>query len=414
MQNRFTFYSRIVVGLLLMPIVLLMPRMRRKMVFGAWFGDSFSDNPKYFLKYMLSIGGWHCVWVGNAHLRGIVGDVPGVEFVEKGSMKALWHCLTAKYFVNNIIWMNDIMAIPSCGRIVQINLWHGTALKRIGHRQYNGNGEIVFRKNKRLLLRRWLGKLILRLNDYMYPMQAYSSSGSQRNAKVLQESWPRIFSPDRMCLAGQPRCDFLLGHMNDKAFLAVLKVKFAKMFGVSARKKWYLYLPTWRHDLRRTYSFASCKNESQLEETLNMSNAIIIEKQHPKVLWSIANTQSSSSNVYIISGELANQIDVQELLLVADRLITDYSSCYFDYELLERPIIHFDYDYHHYINSDSGVEYDPREVCGGPVVFTEKELLETLAMDDNDLKKAKGRLADELIDLETGHSAQALYEMIPK
>ena len=237
MQNRFSFYSRIVIGLILMPIALLMPRMRRKMVFGAWFGDSFSDNPKYFLKYMLSVGGWHCVWIGNPHLKGIVGSVPGVEFVEKGSMKAFWHCLTAKYFVNNVIWMDDIMAVPTCGRAIQINLWHGTALKRIGGRQYNGHGNAVAAPDKRSSLRKTLGNVIVGAYNYLYPMSAYGVSGSEKNASVLVRSWPLIFSRDRLTCVGQPRCDYLIQNRDNLNHILEVKQKIARTIGVPAGKK---------------------------------------------------------------------------------------------------------------------------------------------------------------------------------
>lgn len=413
-SHRYAFYRRIVYGVLLLPLAIMFPRNRRKMVFGAWWGRNFSDNPKYFMKFMISVTGWECIWIGDERLRSQVALIKGAKFARKGSLLALWHCLTAKYYVNNVIWMDDIMEVPTCGRVVQINLWHGTALKRIGGRQYNGNGEVISKDDTRSSIRRFYGNLVLRLYNYMYPMIAYSSTGSQKNAVVLAQSWPQMFSLRRMSFAGQPRCDFLLEHATDKSYILSVKNKFADMFGISAKKRWYVYLPTWRHDVSKAYTFSSKDIATRLGGILNADNAIIIEKQHPKVLQASEMKMPSQPNVFVVSEEQANNIDVQELLLVADRLITDYSSCYFDYELLKRPIVHFDYDYQNYIDSDSGVEYDPRDVAGGPVVFTEGELLDVLAQKDDEILAQKGKLSAELINLETGHSRQSLFDMLPK
>ena len=46
--------KRVVKFMLWYPAVALMPRNPKKILFGAWWGNQFSDNPKYFLKYILS------------------------------------------------------------------------------------------------------------------------------------------------------------------------------------------------------------------------------------------------------------------------------------------------------------------------------------------------------------------------
>lgn len=414
MGNRFTFYSRLLYGILIMPVVFLMPRMRRKMVFGAWFGNTFSDNPKYFFRYMLSKSGWECIWVGDAHLKNEVEAINGARFARRGSLLAFWHCLTAKYFVNNIIWMDDIMAVPTCRRVVQINLWHGTALKRIGGRQYNGHGESCKEVDSRSWLRRVISDAMVEVYNFLYPMSAYGTSGSEKNANVLIKSWPQIFARDRLVCAGQPRCDFLVLNCNNVDFVRKLKHHIAELIGVPENKKWYLYLPTWRHDPQKYFSFVNSGMRSAYECVLKNGDAVIIEKQHPKVLAENPSLGGSVSPFFVISPEKAKMLDVQELLLASDRLITDYSSCYFDFELLNRPIVHFDYDYEEYVNSDSGVEYEPTSVAGGPVVHTEDELCRNLGLSDAALLSGKGSRADSLIDCETGNSCDALYKLITK
>ena len=76
--------------------------------------------------------------------------------------------------------------------------------------------------------------------------------------------------------------------------------------------------------------------------------------------------------------------------------------------------MHFDYDYEQYVNSDSGVEYEPTAVAGGPVVHTEDELCRSIGLSDAALLSGRGVCADSLIDCETGNSCEALYRIIPK
>ena len=52
-------------------------------------------------------------------------------------------------------------------------------------------------------------------------------------------------------------------------------------------------------------------------------------------------------------------------LAAADMLITDYSSCFFDYLITNRPIIHYLYDYDYYVKEDRGVYYDVMDVVAG-------------------------------------------------
>ena len=52
-------------------------------------------------------------------------------------------------------------------------------------------------------------------------------------------------------------------------------------------------------------------------------------------------------------------------MFAADILITDYSSCFFDYLLLDKPIVHYIYDYSFFRNEDRGLYYDAEDVCAG-------------------------------------------------
>ncbi len=73
-----------------------------------------------------------------------------------------------------------------------------------------------------------------------------------------------------------------------------------------------------------------------------------------------------------------SKIDTQELLYISDFLISDYSSCYIDYLLMNKPIILYFYD--NYKNEDTGLYFDVEkaENAPGKTIFREKDLFESL------------------------------------
>ena len=66
--------------------------------------------------------------------------------------------------------------------------------------------------------------------------------------------------------------------------------------------------------------------------------------------------------------------DPYVFLKMADVLITDYSSIYFDYLLLDRPIIFFDYDLKEYLNDSRELYFDYDEFTPGEKVSNYHEL----------------------------------------
>ena len=400
-------------AMLFAPIGILWPRSRKKVVFGAWLGEQFSDNPKYFLRYLLDSTDFDCYWVGGAHLKDDV-QAYGAKFVRKGSLLAFWHVLTAKWLVCNIHWDGDIGRIPTYSRSVCLNLWHGTSLKKIGVEQYDGEGKCPKDSEQisRMGILSRIKRLKCRLEDWAVPYESYTTCANEKMVDILHRSCPPRFSAERTIVAGQPRNDFLIANKDNMTLKAAIKQKYGRLFGVPTDKKWYLYMPTWRHDSKDTYSFLGCKKLEELQMILQAKSAIIIEKQHPIVLGMMKIACARKGNIYVLSSETRKGIDMQELLLVSDFLITDYSSCFFDFEVMRRPTIHFAYDYINYATKDSGVEYDLRDIAAGPVVCDEDAMLKALRKSDEELWALRGKHANEPIAGETGHASEQFAKWV--
>lgn len=409
------------VGNLLQTYVLIllariMPRNPRKVVFGAWRGESFSDNPKYLMYECLRRGDLDCVWIGKRHLRESVEKLPRAHFAERGSWLALWHELTMGCFVCNIHVVDELGVVPTCGRVKIVNLWHGIPFKRIGCLQLNGKGLPTETRSQtccekmglRGFLRKWHRKAI----SFAYAEPAWTSVSSEKVGRLLATSLPNVMSVDRMVYAGMPRNDFLVQNRESLEVQTAIKRKYATLLGVSAECRWYLYLPTWRHGEASQFSFSSARCRQDCERILVEQNAIIIEKQHPAVLANLTVRKERRENVVVLSSEDAREVDVQELLLASDRLITDYSSCFFDFALLNRPVIHFAYDREWYETMDAGVFYDLNEIGVGPIVYEESEMIRALAKTDTELLRLRASHWRDPIINETGHACEAILTLV--
>ena len=82
---------------------------------------------------------------------------------------------------------------------------------------------------------------------------------------------------------------------------------------------------------------------------------------------------------------MADIDDVNELYIISDMLITDYSSVFFDYANLKRPIIFYMYDLEHYRDKSNGFYIDLGELPG-KIVKTQEELEDEIDNIDTNFK----------------------------
>lgn len=397
-------------GLFLAVIVTLSHRNRRKVVFGAWMGKQYSCNPKYLFEYMVKRGGFECVWIGDENLRNQISDIKGARFARKGSFLALWHVLTAWSYVFNVKWRSDIMDIPRCKRANLIYLTHGYAAKKVGKLQLDGRGSSAIDFCSRGKLRIFLDGL----TKVLYGNDAWCSESSKLGAGIRICSQQVDLTENRMLRFGKPRADYFIRNGASIDEKNSRRKEIANKLKLPLDKRWYLYAPTWRHNAQDVFSFTRMHNYAELQEVLAKQNAIIIEKQHPLILKRVSLFSKDSRLVRVLSEEDSLMIDTQELLMACDRIITDYSSIYFDYVLMNRPVIHFTYDFEHFMKVDMGFNYDIREYGGGPFAYCERDLLAVMRMTDEELMNCRSKKIVDLLEYETGVACEKYYELLVK
>jgi len=388
----------------LVPFALLMPRNRKKVVFGAWSGRTFSCNPKYLMEYFAERGGFTCVWIGGKHLREEVEKIPNVTFAAQGSLAAVWHMLTARFYVYNVCWWTDLVRVPRCGRATLIFTSHGVPTKFFGVKQFNGKGCPVGLQTGE----GWLS----RIEKFLFGKEAWNSATSSMGCTINLASFVEALSEDRMINCGTPRFDYLIHNRDNADLKKALKQKYANILGVPADERWFLYMPTWRHDPKDNFSFIASAAKPKYQGFLAKEKAVLIELHHLFTLEQLWTKASLDGRICLVSRQQLRALDVQELVLACDRLITDFSSVYYDAYVAHRPIVHFAHDFDRFMTQDMGFNYDFREFAGGPLAYTEDELLDVMAKDDAELLDSHGPRIDEILEYEKGNACQGYYDLV--
>lgn len=178
---------------------------------------------------------------------------------------------------------------------------------------------------------------------------------------------------------GLPRADYYFkNHDLDK-----LKKSFYKKYNLDENKKIILYAPTFREneEFNNVFNYLNLK---EFNESLSDDHVLVL-RLHPKIK-NFYEANITDSEFYIDCSEYENE---QELLLISDILITDYSSIMIEFALLKKPIIFFAYDLDNYLSNERGFYLDYKNDLPGPIVYDSNQLIDCLSNDipSHDIEK---------------------------
>lgn len=397
---------KVLLNLLVYWVSFLIPRDKRLAAFGAWMGDRYCDNPKYLMLYLLEHSNMKCVWIGKEELRDQMPSHANFRFVRKDSIRACWFLLRAKFWFYCHHY-GDMSELYLDNGAIVVNLWHGIPLKYMGVKTPYAIAHPTVRKGIRALRHNVFSKL--RKTNVLWTV-----SSSKGMSRIMVESFPSMYSYERILEYGTPRNDFLIRHACDKERINALKQKYSRILGFSVDKRIVLYMPTWRMANNSIFTFYGLPADkcAQFSKMFLEKDAVLIEKHHHATFEKQPIDARANACSIVVSPSQQNQIDPQELYLIADLMVTDYSSAYFDFSLLKRPCIHFVYDYDQYKNNDSGLAYDLEDVAAGPCVRTVDELyveLERL-LSQPEFRPSSG--LQKLVEFETGRCSEQILSFM--
>lgn len=176
---------------------------------------------------------------------------------------------------------------------------------------------------------------------------------------------------------GVPRTDMFF----DKDLIEYTKRQYLCNYPQLQNKKIILYAPTFRGKPNERVKFDLNIDLEKMKKSLS-DDYIIILKLHPSVKEGVEIPNYLSSFVL----DLSSVRDINELLLITDLLITDYSSVIFEYSLLKRPIIFFAYDLEYYL-SERGFYFEYKDLVPGPIATTTGEIIDHIKNNNFSLNK---------------------------
>lgn len=323
-------------------------------VFGEWFGNRCCDNCLFFANYLSNN---HpeikLFWISSkqANLSALDSRVTRLEMDTSSAVSVLKKAGAVFYVQGNI----DITKRPfmyHSGALVT-NFWHGVPWKKIGSDLIQNPKSVFY------------FKLFLSL----YGVDFYLSL-SHEFSNILERAYAT--SGYNIINSGYPRNSIFYQESRVKECKCHLISYLQKKFNVAFDDSVHLiaYMPTFRDKNEYFFSFMNM-TDNRINDVLKQTNSIILEKGHYVTAHRNAISDlRNSERVFMIDNDFLSQ----ELLAASDMLITDYSSCFFDFLLLDRPIIHFLYDYDYYTKEDRGLYYKKDDVVCGDVAENVKQL----------------------------------------
>ncbi|MDU0402416.1 Teichoic acid poly(glycerol phosphate) polymerase [Lactococcus lactis] len=334
-------------------------------IFSSFNGKAYSDNPRYLFEYLRDheeFASYHFVWAFKSKQK-----IEGARVVRFNSLAYYYLLSKAKYWV-----FNSKMApyYHKKGEQVYLQTWHGTPLKRLGH-DILDNGITYYRS--RLSYQQMLRSYDedSRHWDYLISPNPFSSQAFATAFKIKEE---------QILEMGYPRVDYLVKFNPEE----ILKLK--KVYGLPLDKKIILYAPTWRDNRFgiRGYQFEMVVDFHKWKKILGQ-NTIILFKPHYLI-----------SNVYQIPNDLTDFVylmepsaDINDAYLMSDVLITDYSSVFFDYANLNRPIYFYMYDFEQYEQELRGFYLNVPDELPNDVITREDDLLVKINNEDFDYERLR-------------------------
>ena len=334
-------------------------------VFGEWLGEKCCDNCLYFANYIsetypniklvwLSKEGTDLTLLNNRIETVIIDSSVAKTYLRRAGVVLMVHGMSDLTFSDKVYYSGALA----------VNLWHGIPWKKI-HLDTNYN--FFVKLHKLLQTKLCDGNVFLSTSDCFNNIINSAFYCSNRN--IINSGYPRnsiFYDNKRIEMCRIKILEYMSSHgVNTKTDVRIIT-----------------YMPTFRDRTDKVFSFQELINDLAFQRILDDNNILLIEKNH-----FVTSHRSNFGTNFSSHYAKIDNISSQELLAATDILVTDYSSCFFDYLLMDKPIIHYLYDYSYYSNNDRGLYYTKDEAACGDVVYDKEELIQSILDNLNNPEK---------------------------
>lgn len=329
---------------------IIIPKQKRVFINS---GEKLYDNNEAIFKYLLENTNFDIVCTSSTKRNFVLRD--GVKIIKYSHITAAYYLLTSSVIIDS--FLRAIKVKPSKNQI-SIQLWHGTGLKK---GCYNN------------------------ISDYYTHIASSSDYFVNIVKKVFSTNMSKIF------INGNPRNDLLV-----QPFLG----KYSKKYN----EKYIIWLPTYRNGLGRKESsielpVLNLNNCDTFNSCLMRNNVKLFIKPHPLQSNSFNSVVSNKSNIILINDQMLIEEDIMLYQFIGgmDALLTDYSSVFYDYLLLDRPIGFVIEDIDEYKHNRGFVFDNPLSMMPGMKIYNIDDLENFISnLDKHDPYKEDRRKINEL------------------
>ena len=312
--------------------------------FESFYGRSATDSPRAIHEELVRRG-------TDRTLYWTVADY-SVQLPE-GATPLLWRSREwfevlsqASYFFHNCGAPIPLRKHKRPGQTV-VQTWHGTPLKLLGNDRPVNRDRANYKKLQVGLSSDW---------DYLLAQNGYA-------AEIFRDAY---FFDGPLLELGYPRNDTLATTSADE----VARIRAG--LGIAPDKKVVLYAPTWRDGEGHIVGYLDLE---WLTQQLGPDYVFLLR----------GHTNSLRPGARVFGTDIIDATShplLNDLLLAADIVITDYSSIMFDYTVTGKPIQFFVPDYDDYRDRRRGLYFDLAASAPGPVLYNKEDLVGSLRSAD--------------------------------
>lgn len=365
--------------------------------FEAFGGRNYTCSPKAIYEKILTMKEFKefkFVWAFVDPSKHDVLNDKRLTIVKTNSKDYYKYLSIAKYWIVNSIIDEGIIKKKNQ---VYVQCWHGTPLKKLRY-DIEVNGAVLntieeIRKRNDRDARKF---------DYFISPSKYCTEKftSAFNLKALGKE-------NIIIEKGYPRNDFLF----NKTKKDVDSIK--KKLGLPLDKKVIFYLPTFRDNQHTSgvgYTYNLAIDFDSLKKKFSKDYVILFSPHY-----FIANSIDLSKYKGFVFN-VARYDEINELYLVSDVIMTDYSSVFFDFANLKRPMLFYMYDFDDYQNNLRDF-YISLDELPGPIAKTQEELENNLKNIDSifiNYKKKYEKFNKKYNYLDDGNASERVIKVIFK
>jgi len=394
-ESLLIFLKKILIRVIKIPLNILLifsvliPKSNNVWIFWSSEGKTFSDNAKYFFLY---VANHHptikAIWLSRN--KKLVKELQknGLCAYYLWNLKALYFSFRSNFLIYDTVL--DELNYAFKGNYY-LQLWHGIPIKKVG---YINETELISLVNNSKNIKKLFYKTVIKLLIPYY-FKTWKPTWIVSISPIFDELFCSIFDvkKEQIISTGYPRNDSLFS--NGKGFDIGVDIKLKSLILKlkNTKNKIVMYMPTWRDtgDLE----ISKIMDLETLNKKLEDLNAKFVIKIHK--LSNIARIFDKNHTKFENVIFCSSRSDIYPILPLIDILITDYSSIFYEFLLLDKPMLFYAYDYKKYITKDRELLVNYKTHMPGDIVTTFDSLLEKMEsilktnIDEFKLKRKKMR-----------------------